>query len=306
MASSVSLRAYMLYVHERGKPARLTFDVGAGGIDLPNFISSFVASRSSVTEDNDKERSWNFEERIPSKTCNSKGIIQYGIHGFESRIIDTKTRRQNYLRKVTDSEIVPLYYEIWHPSKRNYILMAFQSFQGRSCVTLVGEAMQAAFEKLHPNYMLKFRKLMPTDSKGSIFRNNRVQKLTLIRRNTPTDIADRYSGIKPSEPVRLEISVIARRKGWLGLFGDIVETLGGNDQGLITYEGIQFDEAIANVRIGNQTRPVGIFGNHGEAGAIDLTAIVRRDADGHPNFASMTKESGLILKELHTMLSAST
>lgn len=302
MSSSVSIRAYMLYVHDRGKPARLSFDTATGGIDVPGFLSRFVVTHSTVTENDEKERSWNFDEKIPSKTCNSKGYIQYGMHGFEAKLIDTKTRTENYARKVTDAEVVPLYYEIWHPPKKNYALMVFQSFQGRSCVQLISESMQVEFERVYPNHTLRFKKLMPTSSKESIYKNNRVQKLTLIRRNTPTDVADRYSGIRPAEPVRLEVAVIARRKGWLGLFGDIVETLSSNDRGLVVYDGAEFDEAIANVRIGNQIRPVGVFGSHGEAGVIDLTGTVKRDPDGHPNFASISKEVAAILKDLHAML----
>jgi hypothetical protein len=264
ISSTIGLRVYMLSVQLRQKPTSLTFDTKGGGLDVPNFVSEFIKSHSAVTEVSDKERSWNFDEKIKEGPGTSKGLIHYGMHGFESKIIDTKTRKKQYDRQVTDSEIIPLYYHFWHPTKSNYLLVALQSFQGRSCISLVTSQMQHVFERKFPQHLLRFRKLMPTSSSASIYRDLPVQKLTFIKHNASSDIADQYSGFKPAEPVRIEMSMIAKRKGRLGSLNDVFQKINPTDNGILTQEGIGFDEAVANVRIGKGVRPVGVFGGNSD------------------------------------------
>ncbi len=62
--------------------------------------------------------------------------INYGTHGFESRLKDVKTRREKYKRESTDLEEIPLYFQIWSPSSSQYAIIAFQSFQGDRAFTM--------------------------------------------------------------------------------------------------------------------------------------------------------------------------
>lgn len=107
MASSVSVRVYLLQVQRRGIRKKLSFDALSDGIPVPAYVSQFISDCSITTEDAERERSWHFEEREKGDLGTSKGYIRYGISGFESRIVDSRTRKAKYNRKTTDSEIVP-------------------------------------------------------------------------------------------------------------------------------------------------------------------------------------------------------
>ena len=306
MASAISIRVYLLSLHRRRDRSNVAFDPASGGLPVPAFVSRFISDHSTTTENAERERSWYFEEKAMEATLgNSKGYIHYGTFGFESDLVDTKTHKSRYKRQVTDSEIVPLFYEFWHPSKADHLLVVFQSFQGRSCVHLVMHQMQEIFAEENPGYSLQFRKLLPNDQEGSIYRNHAMQRLTLIKKNVSSDIADRYSGTRPSGSVNLEVSVVARRKGIVGLFGDLVRTIKPNERGVLIHEGIEFDEAVANVRIGRRTRTVGVFGSTSEPGVIDLSDTIKRGANGHPTFVSISTESDDILKDFEATLGGS-
>ena len=146
MASTISVRVYQINIHRRGDRTPLPFRTDAGGAPVPAYVTRFISECSEATEDFERERSWHFEHKAGSGEGNSKGYIHYGTFGFESHLVDSKTKKPNYKRKTTDSEVVPLYYEFWHPPKANRMFAVFQSFQGRSCVNLVMEKMQELFE----------------------------------------------------------------------------------------------------------------------------------------------------------------
>src|SRR5690606_27308299 len=112
------------------------------------------------------ERSWYFEEIRSYSLGSSQGYVHYGTFGFESNFVDTKTQTHTYRRQVTDVEEIPLFYEFWCPPSSEYGLVAFQSFQGRSCISLVLNSMKQKFEEVNSDYIIIFKKLMPNDARG--------------------------------------------------------------------------------------------------------------------------------------------
>lgn len=100
----------------------------------------------------------------------------------------------------------------------------------------------------------------------------------------------------------MEISLVAKRKGMLGLLGPILQAIKPDDAGVVVHEGISFGEASADIRVGGRVRSVGIFGTNSDAGVIDLTESIKRGADGHPTFESVEKETGAILQDFYATI----
>jgi hypothetical protein len=302
MASSIGVRVYLISVHKKGDRGPLSFAASDIGVPPPQFISQFIADHSTVIQNDDRQRSWFFEEKQCDKT-GSKGYVNYGTFGFESNFIDTKTKQHNYRRKVTDIEEIPLFYEFLYPTNAQHAFVIFQSFQGRSCIELVTSKITELFHRTNNNFLLAFEKIMPNDSVGSLYFNAPVKKLRLIKKNISSDIADRYFGTRPPEAINLEVSLTAKRKGNFGKFGLLKQSLKKDASGVVTHDGISFDNAIAEIEIGGRTRPVEVFGTNRNAGVIDLSNSIVRGTNGHPTFESMVKESHAILKDFHTTIS---
>ncbi len=264
-------------------------------------MTAFVGSRKRVVQNAEMERSWYFEEKKADGSGKSRGYVHYGTYGFASRMVDTITQMTSYKRKVTDVEEVPLYYEFWSPDRGKYALAAFQSFQGRSCVSLVMSAMKEAFEAANPGYLLRYFKLLPNDRRGSLYEAAGVKRVHLIKRNASGDLANRV--MNEPRPVNMEIILSAQKKQSLGPLGEVTRAIRENVEGVIVYEGMKFDEVSADVKIGNRTLPVGIFGGDGNAGVIELTDVVDKGADGHPKFDSMAEHTQNILVHFQSILS---
>jgi len=302
MPSSIGLRVYQATLHAVRGPKNEPFNSAGLHISPPNFLIRFGDRFPTSNQDEDLERSWHFEPRDVKKSF-SQGYIRYGTFGFESDFVDTKTQEKTYRRETDHIEIIPLFYKIWHPAGADYILLAFQSFQGKSCINLVTSKMGELFASENPGFILKFKKLLPEGSGSSIYANSAVKRLRLIRKNAPSDIADSYLGGLETENVDFEIIISAKRKDILGRLGILAGNLSAKRGGLVSHDGVAFEEAVAEIKVGGKIRRVGVFGPSGDAGVIDLSDSVKRGLDGHPTFASISRETDELLRDFQLTLS---
>jgi len=304
MANAIGLRCYQIVVHKKRDTTPLAFDDFELDLAPPEFVANFIKNHLNPVQNDERERSWYFEEHSAGHAIgDSVGYIRYGTFGFESDLVNTRTKERNYRRKIDDIEEIPLFYEFWFPKKSDHALAAFQSFAGRSCIGLVMERLEEAFEQANPGYVMRFRKLLPNDSGGALYSAAPVKQLKFIKRNAPSDITDRYfdDGI-PSE-VDFEVAFTARRRQSLGPFGDIARNLARDAKtGLVTHDGIEFGEAVATIRVGGRYRPVGVFGLNSDAGVIDITGDIVKGPDGHPTFESVQLQTKDILLDFHKSL----
>lgn len=303
MANSIGFRVYQLTVAPRGNPTPLPLNAPELRKKLPDFLTTFVGANNKVIRNDDRERSWYFEQVEDNGAGKSLGYVHYGTFGFESNFVDANTQTKNYRRQVTDVEEIPLFYEMWCPSKGKSAFVGFQSFQGRSCIGLVISRMKEDFEAMNPGYLLRPTKLLPSDARGSLYSKAPVKRLRLIKRNASGDLPDRYFG-KKAPPLDLEIVLTARRKRSLGVFGEVGQIIRDNTEGVVLHDGIEFDEVKADIEIGGRTRPVGVFGDNGNAGVIDITEAIERGDDGHPTFDSLKDQSKQIIADFYGMITS--
>lgn len=300
MPAAIGMRGYCIKLRRRGDASPLP--ISSPGLQLPvaEFFRNFFAEHKAATTNEQKERMWFFEEKQRGNLGDSQGYIRYGTFGFEAHIVDSKTKRLNYLRKTTDVDQIPLFYDLWFPQGANFGLMAFQSFQGRSCKELVYSKMREDFESKNPGFSLGFSKLMPARNARSPFGDAPVKRIVFKRRKISADDADNY--LPKNEVFDLEVSIKAQGRGILGKLSFFLERMKAKDSGLLVYEGKTYEEALAEVRIGNKIRRVGLTDSEGDFGIIDLTESVKFGRDGHPDFLSISGEVRDILKGFYEIL----
>lgn len=301
MSRAIGLRLYQLKITRKGATDPLPFSGDHLDRPLNEFVEGFIASNSAARSDAELQRSWYFEPAKPEPFM-VDGFIHYGTFGFESNLKSVKSGDVNYRRKKDDVEEIPLFFEFWFPEKADFGIVTLQSFQGRSCVTLVMESLKAEFETKHEGLILRYSKLIPSDDDGSFFSSAPVKRLRLIKRNTASDSFSSYSASGEVKPVDIEVVVSAKRRHSLGAFGSMSRDLKTGSEGVILYEGMQFQEAIADVVIGKKVRPVGIFGDHKNAGVIDVSEDVVYGDDGHPTRQSLKKVTKAIAQDFYRVL----
>lgn len=304
--ATIGVRVYKISLTHKGKYEPLPFNHSDVEVDPAQFISDFITERGQAAvdaEDGTSDRRWYFDPPVHAPSAgNAKGIIRYGQSGFESDLIDLRTRASNYKRKTTDIEMIPLFYEFWHPSPHDFILAFFQSFQGRSCINLLETAMKSSYQDLNPLLSLRIRKLMPAGL-GGVYDQSPVKSLKLLRRNAPSDVAEKYLKTKVDGPIDFELTVKARRGGNLGRFAPLARRLSPTDGSVVEFDGVDFPDATADIKFGGGIRKVGVFGSSSDVGVIDLTDVVKRDSNGHPKFESISAESTKLLADFFKTVS---
>ena len=176
--------------------------------------------------------------------------------------------------------------------------MAFQSFQGRSCVTFVQAAMLKDFGELYPDYSISFSVLAPGDS---LMDAVPVKSVTFMRPRMANDRADQYWLGKRFDELRYEITVRAQKRGGiLTSYKDLKKILPAGQEGFVEFDGQDFEEVKADVIFGRKRRMVGVFGSGQDAGLIDVSDCVTRDASGHPTFDSIASEANKLMEEFYS------
>lgn len=290
MSFAIGLRFYRIAFRKKtGRSLE-----GAAPEDTFDFFEEFFASKANPTVETSEPRTWFIEVQNTEVQRVVHGYINYGTHGFESRFKDVRTRKEKYRRKSTDLEEIPLYFQLWAPEETSFALMAFQSFQGRSCVMFVRAAMISDFEKRFPDYTLIFSAIMPA---ASFLDSAPVKTITFHKPMALSDRADRYLLGKRVDEIDYEVVLRARKRGSaLSTYKDLRDRFKGNS-GFVTFEGQQFESVKADIKMGGKRRTVGIYGSGYDAGLIDVSDQVQRSPSGHPTFESITTEVNSLMDE---------
>ncbi|MCT7373439.1 hypothetical protein [Chelativorans salis] len=297
MPFAIGLRFYRIGIRRKADKTPMNIGPGAEPCDLIDFANDFVARKSEPTVETTEQRTWFFEPRATNSIRTVHGHINYGTHGFESKFKDVKTRKEKYQRKATDLEEIPLYFQIWVPSDSDFALMAFQSFQGRSCVSFVRSSMIKDFEDRFPGYAMTFRVVAST---ASFLDAAPVKTVTFLKPKSMKDKADRYLLGRRVDEVDYEVTVRARKRGSaLSTYKELRERFTSSGDGFVEFDGHEFERVKADVTVGKKRRTVGVFGSGYDAGLIDVSEDVKRYPSGHPVFESIEDEVDGLMEDFY-------
>ncbi|WP_063980588.1 hypothetical protein [Bradyrhizobium sp.] len=296
MSFAIGLRFYRIGVRRKADKTQMKVGPGAVPCDLFEFFEHFLKKKTVPTVETSEPRTWFFEEKASNFERMVHGYINYGTHGFESKFKDVKTRKEKYLRKATDLEEIPLYFQLWSPDDTKFALMAFQSFQGRSCVTFVRTSLISEFEKGYPEYSLSFAAVTPA---ASFLDASPVKTVTFLKPKALKDRADKYLLGAPVDEVEYELTLKAKKRGSsLSTFRDLRKRF-VDQKGYVTFEGQQFESVKADIKVGGKRRTVGVYGSGYDAGLIDVSDQVKRSPSGHPTFESIATEVDDLMEEFY-------
>lgn len=212
--NSIGLHIYAITLHQKGAPKKKIKLTAIGvGAKLSAFCPNFINHHKSAIDPNSGvARVWYLEPE-PTNGQTFEGWIMYGSTGFTADIVDRKSRAKLYTRKVTDMEVMPLYYRLWVPQNGDCALLALQTFGQRSCVNRFKSALESMFRNTNSGYRIIFNAVAPAQIAS--YKTADVKKLSLIKHNYSSDAAENQLG-STDELVDLNVSFSAKRRSHLG------------------------------------------------------------------------------------------
>ncbi|WP_297767532.1 hypothetical protein [uncultured Roseovarius sp.] len=279
----IGLRVYKVQVYHNNKAQILAADKGPA--DILVFIRNCCANFSKKPLDDGASKVVRFEPSSDFKNS-AHGLLKYGKYGYGSEVEDRKSGVVEHIRTVDQADTIPLYYRFWFAAGKSYGLIGLQSFGGSSCVDIVNRALVNTYEMMHPDWRLTMSKLMPNDAK--LYGNKVVRSVQLVKKNSSQNIVDR--ALRPTDAdtkMDVELSLKARGRGNFGKLKDLGNKIGDH----LEIGDLAFSGAFASVKVGSSFKKIGVLGVSSTAGVIDLTDDVLLDANKHPSFGSVSKET---------------
>jgi len=220
----------------------------------------------------------------------------YGSTGFESDLVDSKSKKLRYKRQVTDIETTPLYYRFWIPTSGNYGLVALQIHGLRSCIGRIQHAFATFFRRSNPGYHLSFSAIVPQELEA--FQNSEVKTISLTKREMSTDSAENQFGMTQNL-FDVDLTFKATKRKSLGRLRDILLRLrSGDGSKPMSYNEMSFDEATAEIVVGGRRRKVTLVGISPQSGRMDITSDIEFQVNGHPKFESISAEVENLFKDI--------
>ncbi len=305
MPYSIGLRVYQIALRDKDTGEARNFCGDGGPLDLFAFTQAFIEARKAVTKNTERQRSWYFHRRTENAPPQLCGLIQYGTFGFQSDLIDAETGEINYTRKIDEIEEIPLFFMFSIGENRDSALAAFQNFGSRSCIQMVLDELKREYETSTDKYFMTIQKLMPAEIIQNTYKNEPVKQITLLKRQDSDDIADTYWRRASPSSQKIKLSITATRGGSLGLLNELIPRTDEHRTSLLSYAGIEFEAAKAEVMIAGKRRTVGLVGFDQNSGAIDITDQIIFGPNGHPTFDSILAEANDIVDSFDDRLHGS-
>lgn len=291
----IGLHVFTIHARYRRSEKNIQLSQSSEGAALASYCEDFIKKYSEEADGKQTDtRSWYLEPNTETPMAHH-GIVRYGTTGFSEEIRDRKTKSIQYNRKPTDIGTIPLYYRLWIPKQGEYGLLALQTFGSRSCVERFKQAFYKGFRSRHPTIVLDFKPVMPMHV--AKFRDGPVKTFSLTKRDYSSDKADNQIGTQGSF-IDLDVTFKAKPRGSLGPLSSFSEKIKGMGRSkILEYNNTHFDEATAEILVGNKKRKITLVGVSKNSGKFDLTDDLQK-ISGHPTFESIAKECEDIFKSI--------
>lgn len=284
--SIIGLHFYSVTQHHIRNETPISHSQSGDGARLRQYFSYFQNQYSNFGGASEEGIRYWFLRPQPTNGFMFDGHIMYGSTGFTSDIVDRTTHELNYERKISDIDIIPLYYSLWIPDGRHLAILAIQTFGQRSCVGRIQRALVSGFREANSGFILKCNPIMPSSIER--FKDSEVKTINLVKRDVSSDDADNQL-IDPNTMIDLNITFNSKRKSNFGRLIDVIGRMPDGDKNL-QYNDTQFDEATADVLVGGKRRKITLVGMNQASGKIDITDSIDRSTNGHPSLDSIRAE----------------
>lgn len=274
-----------LYLYRVTLNPRRKMPINFGDVSEPTVsecIDEFAQLNLEKNLGGDIGRRWFFTHVHPLEDGYSFHL-DYGRAGFGSRILDGRTRKLNYDRKVSDVEVVPLLARVWLPTSGKYGIWAFQSFGQHSCNGLVLADFKNYCQTRWPE--LVFQPLPIVPSYLETYQSAPVTAVTLKTKATG-DAASDQTIAHNGDTVNIDVRITSPRGGNLGKLRELLPRFSGKKAKGRQFGGQEYQEAYATIDIGGRTRTVSLYGASRGTGLIDLDGEVKKLAGTQIRVAS--------------------
>lgn len=300
--TSISISTYTIRVAEKHKRHSKTLSKLEGGVDLLELLHEALKACQSVPPQltqTIKQFSVTDDLNLNGRVLD--GVAEIGNHGYRSELRDIRSNNLSYARKLTDAEMIPLYFRIFIPSGSKYGIMALQNFSEVGCKTAITEIFMNVLDKKFPGYSLRIREAVTADAVDNLLSGGFVKELRFINYGIPGDIADRLNTSKQTEEFsETEIRVRAKRHEEIGLKGYARKLFSQSaESNIFELDHFKADQTKVLIEVNGREKLISYKDFAKVNSKLDVTDTVEiSPTTGHPIRKSITEISSAIIMKI--------
>jgi hypothetical protein len=303
---SINLNCYVISFREKKKKDNfVSLDLVFGNKTFKQIVQDLITDvdTASCFVNVDKTRVFYIDSTISLTDTSFSAIIKKGHSGHETYIDELNGLKVNTTSTITKDKFnsSPFYLLLSKPEKNNYKLLLFaQSYKQFG----YKEIFEEAFKKfIKDRFSQDFICEISTLSVASLFeryiRDGNIRKLrfkkNILPKNFENVLGD--NDIKDNNLYEAELSIKAKKQGFLGIKKNI-KFNDSNFTEIFQFDNFDYDEAYADISIGNRKRTLNISRPSSFSASFDVTEKSCINVlTNHPDFSKLNEEAISILKD---------
>lgn len=306
---TISLAPYTIRVRHRKEKRFLRLGELDQDVDAFDLFQRFLASLETQHDSANRTlfRLIRFEAEPRSRVL--EGMLETGEYGYETKLIDVKVDTSNvtYHRKVSEAELLPFYFRLDIPKRKDQGFLILQRFGNLGIKAVLEDALAKHFAGTA--YIVELHPLVPEQVIERWTRARDVRRLRLVSFEVPKTI-DEIFQLGDSKEVYAELVIRAKRGHTFPLPGRLrsregfveiqdgeaeLERLRRDLQGFFQPDALKLEVSVAGkTRTVDVTDPGNLVAYH------DVTeAVSPLDRNGHPAWDRIRDEARKLARDLH-------
>lgn len=287
----VHLTPYSLRVSELGSSISLPIDSFDGATKLHSKIREYIDDLADGKKVPGRSRAFSVDD-VRIHTEGFSLITSYGDYGYGSELRDIDTNDVNYLRKVSDAEMIPLYMRFDFPSGKTKAIMIAQGMEKFGAKTLIADYLTDRFKEEFKSLRLHIMPFLVGQVANTLLKSGEIRSLTYISNEVPRDVSNKVRDGEGGADVKGSYELVVKPAPGEKLqeFRDNLRQVFQGKQkvgGLLEINERRFDDAKIEFQVGKRRRRLKMSDIYSINPEIDISEQVELNGHNHPKRKSV-------------------
>lgn len=289
--ANISLSTYTLRIRKRGTSEFVSLSELYDKFDFFDIFNKHLENLSTKTISNDKtQKVLGVKVHTPYKAERLfSGIFESGEFGHTSDIRNKNDMSLSYRKTVEDAEVIPFYFRVYIPEKKNEAIIILQNFKQYQIKGIFQSTINEYFKQNYNRYTVELFTLAPEQLIEYYLQEGKPKKLRYIKFASPLDIATAYD-----KRDHVELSVNTEFVVSIGKFYqrflEPIQKYRKDPTGLkrlIEFKDYEYDTIKVELEINKKHRTIDLNDIYNIKPIYDITDKVKIGENQHPNFNSI-------------------
>jgi hypothetical protein len=238
---------------------------------------------------------------IDAKERLVSGILETGEYGYESELVNFKTKQITHHREEEEAEVLPFYFLFYLPKDKNCGVILLQRFAQYGIREAMENALRLQIDKSEKKITLRINQLVPREYVQDYLKKGRLLSVSFTQFKVRRDFADQWAhGSKEEDYGRTEFVIHAKRKGFLPLSKKLKEVISGDREisKMIEIKNFDYDAVKIQVDLEGKLRTIKLDKLDKIRAYYDIDQEVKIGKNGHPEYKTIDDFSKKLLRAL--------